>query len=90
MSAEEDIHEILSRCRRMETRLTRGLEALGVNTEAQKPIWNAADGSVHIPSLYASIKDIKAVIPADYIEKIDDVPIKYSGETIYVLTDAEG
>jgi hypothetical protein len=53
--------EILDRCRRIETRLTRYLEREGMDTKVQRPIWN--NGLIHINSLDTSLRDIVALIP---------------------------
>lgn len=56
--------EILDRCRRIETRLTRYLESQGVETKIQRPVW--VRGAVHIHSIDTSLRDVLALIPADW------------------------
>lgn len=56
-----DLKEIADRCRRMETRLTKFLEVQGFDTKVKKPEW--LDGTIEIPSMSCSVKDILSVIP---------------------------
>jgi hypothetical protein len=58
--AQHPIIEVLDRVRRIETRLTHGLQALGVSVVTEKPEWK--DGVITIPSLNARLKDILAVV----------------------------
>lgn len=59
-----DMQEVVDRCRRMETRLTRFLEAQGFDTQTRKPEWR--NGVIIVPSLGASLKDIHSVIPHEW------------------------
>lgn len=56
--------ETLQRVRRVETRLTQLMIAMGVRTDAQQPVF--ADGAVTIPSIHASIKEIIDSVPPDW------------------------
>ena len=53
--------EIVQRCRRMETRLTRFIEAEGIATGIQRPWW--MDDRVLIPSPMTTIDAILKCIP---------------------------
>ncbi len=57
----DQIKETFDRTRRIETRLTRYLEAKGFETKVQKPLWDR--GTVQIPSMACSVKDILEAIP---------------------------
>lgn len=59
------IEEIGDRVRRIETRITSYLASIGFETKTQRPVW-CEDGSVSIPSMDCSIKDILATIPTDF------------------------
>lgn len=59
--------EILDRCRRIETRLTRWLEQQGFDTRSMRPIWRR--GTVHIHSLDTSVRDILSVVPKDWNDR---------------------
>ena len=60
-----DMQEVVDRCRRMETRLTRFLESQGFDTQTRRPEWRD-DGVILVPSLGASLKDIQSVIPPNW------------------------
>jgi hypothetical protein len=64
---EKDVGEIKDRCRRMETRLTRYMEAQGFDTTARPPTWR--EGEITIPSPAVSLKDILNVIPDTWGER---------------------
>lgn len=57
--------EILDRTRRIETRLTRYMEARGFDTQVQRPRWED-NGTIHAPTSSISLKDCLAVIPRDW------------------------
>lgn len=54
-------NEMLSRVRRIETRLTQTMIALGVSTEAQRPVFD--HGVITLPSRHCSVKEILDIIP---------------------------
>lgn len=56
--------EILDRCRRIETRLTRWLESQGVETRSMRPVWRR--GVIHVHSIDTSLRDMLSVVPADW------------------------
>jgi hypothetical protein len=62
---EEMVREILDRSRRTETRVTIVANSMGLDTQAQRPVW-CEDGSVSIPSMDCSVKDILATIPSHF------------------------
>lgn len=62
--------EVLDRVRRIETRLTKYLEAQGFDTGAVKPVWR--DGVVYLPSGACSIHDILRATPPNWPK---DAPI---------------
>ena len=59
--------EVLSRTRRIETRLTQLMLAMGVDTQAQKPIFMRAEpetnARVVIPSRHTSMKEVLDTVP---------------------------
>lgn len=79
-----DMKEVMDRCRRMETRLTRFLELQGFDTQTAKPMWQA-DGVIHIPSPATSLKDCLAVIPETWVRG-DVIQIQHRGEVLCEVT----
>lgn len=61
---EATLTEVLDRTRRIETRLTKFMEASGFDTKVRRPEWRG-DG-IHVPSPSTSIKDCLSVIPRDH------------------------
>ena len=59
-----DDKEVLDRLRRIETRLTRYLQAQGFDAQTSKPVWGG--GVIALPSPHASLKSILSVIPDDW------------------------
>jgi hypothetical protein len=79
------VGEILDRVRRIETRLTAGLESLGavVVTEKPKVITLETGGmGVSIPSTGVRLKDIMELVPAGVF---GEVPIFHKGLFIAVI-----
>lgn len=56
-----DIQEIIDRCRRIETRLTRYMEWSGFDTQSKMPLWD--NGKVIVPSVDVSLRHVLAAIP---------------------------
>ena len=56
--------EMSDRLRRIETRLTRFMEAQGFDTEVRRPVFNA--GHLDIPTDATSLRDILAAVPPDW------------------------
>lgn len=59
---DEQIKEVVDRCRRIETRVTKFMEAQGFDTKVRRPEWHD-DGSIVVPSLACSIRDCLAAVP---------------------------
>lgn len=64
MSEELQLQEVVDRCRRMETRLTKFLETQGFDTKVRRPLWR--NGEVIVPSMATSLHDVLATIPAEW------------------------
>lgn len=60
---KHDPPEVLSRVRRIETRLTQLMVGLGVPTQAQKPKFDAGSRTVTVPSIHSSLQEILDSIP---------------------------
>lgn len=56
--------EVVDRCRRMETRLTKYLESQGFETGTKKPVWR--DGTIQAPSIDCSMRDLLRCVPLDW------------------------
>ena len=61
--------EIIQRCRRIETRLTRLLETEGIQTGIQRPWW--MDNRIIIPSPTTTLDAVLKVIPEGWPHAID-------------------
>lgn len=72
--------EVADRLRRIETRLTKYLEAQGFDTQAQKARWNPREQAVEIPSRAIALKEILDCIPITHIGQ--EVNLTIEGETI--------
>jgi hypothetical protein len=66
-SHDETVKEILDRCRRIETRLTRYLEIQGFATETRKPVWFPLTSILDVPSPEVSLKDCLAAVPEKWM-----------------------
>lgn len=81
--------ETLQRVRRIETRLTQTMIALGVDTASQKPRWDAGDPGIDrprlvLPSRHTSLKEMTEAVPAYAAGKPVDIFI--GGELIGQLS----
>ena len=56
--------EMLQRVRRIETRVTTMMIAMGVDSSATKPVFD--NGRLTLPSKHCSVKEILEAIPADW------------------------
>lgn len=74
--------EMLDRMRRVETRMTRFMEAHGFDTKIQRPTWD--HGYIHAPTSSVAIKDCLAVIPATW-PKDDPVTIMVKQDVLCTL-----
>ena len=82
-SAEQ---EILSRARRIETRLTQLMIGLGVSTQAHKPTYDAASHTLTVPSIHSSLKEILDSIPENCH---DDVAVRL-GDSVLIWVSRAG
>ena len=60
-----DDKEVKDRVRRIETRLTGFMQWSGYNPGSEKPVWHP-EGRVSIPTPGVSLRDMLAVVPADW------------------------
>lgn len=76
-----DLHEMKDRLRRMETRLVKLFEHLGLDTERKLPVFktNLASTSVEVPSMLVALEDILRSIPEQYGLP---VAIRHKGVTV--------
>lgn len=77
------LKEIADRCRRMETRLTKFMEAQGFDTRVQRPLF-LSTGELRVPSLAVSLQDCLAVIPSDWSDE-DEIFVTHQGDTVLSL-----
>jgi hypothetical protein len=75
--------ELLDRTRRIETRLTKFMEANGFDTQVQRPQW--ANGIIHAPTSSVAIKDCLAVIPTDWDRK-DTITVLAKDDVLAYIT----
>lgn len=57
---ESKMTEVVDRCRRMETRLTKYLESTGFDTGTKRPLWR--DGTIAAPSIDCTMRALLAVV----------------------------
>jgi hypothetical protein len=81
-NTETMTREILSRSRRIETRLTSLLVAMGFDTEAQRPDFFEETSVLQIPSQHSSLKECLAAIPDGWSKP---VTIKIGSDKLLVL-----
>lgn len=62
--------ETLQRARRIETRLTTLMIGLGIETGAQKPVYDQATRQLDVLSLHVSLKEILDSLPQSSAEPI--------------------
>lgn len=74
--------EILDRVRRIETRLTKFLEASGFDTQVQRPGFTP-DGFLVIPTPSVSLRDCLEAIPREWYGK--RVVVRHKGENLAVI-----
>ena len=72
--------EMLDRLRRIETRLTRYMEAQGFDTEVRRPEW--LDGFMELPTDATSLRDCLAAIPEAWQ---GTVTLTVKGRTVAIL-----
>tara|TARA_R110000868_G_scaffold261331_3_gene519422 strand:+ start:2579 stop:2851 length:273 start_codon:yes stop_codon:yes gene_type:complete len=80
---DANLKEIADRCRRMETRLTKFMEAQGFDTRVQRPLF-LVTGELRIPSPAVSLQDCLAVVPGDW-DPEEEIIVTHQGETILSL-----
>ena len=64
---DSNMKEVVDRCRRMETRLTRFLESQGFDTQVKRPA--------------VSLKEVLTTVPS-YWSPSDGIRIEHKGETL--------
>lgn len=76
------LNEIMDRCRRIETRLTKYLENQGFDTKVRRPEWD--DGDIIVPSLTVSMQDCLSVVPHDWSPE-NPIPVVHKGRVLMVI-----
>lgn len=61
---DDQMKEIVDRCRRIETRITKFLETQGFDTKVRRPHWQ--HGVITIPSMSCAMNDCLSVVPSDW------------------------
>lgn len=74
--------EVLDRTRRIETRLTKFMEASGFDTKVRRPLWNGE--AIIVPSPATSLRDCLSVIPADHSRTLS-IPVYHKDELLLVI-----
>ncbi len=90
MEQTDIIEESLERLRRIETRITKLCQFLGLDTNTKKPTWSVDQGTVIVPTDACSLRDILAAIPSGRGDENSDVEIWHKGRyvaTIYVVAE---
>lgn len=76
------LSEIMDRCRRIETRLTKYLEQQGFDTRVRRPEWD--DGDIIVPSLTVSVQDCVSVVPNNW-DLAEPIQVVHKGRTLMTL-----
>lgn len=82
----DDTTEILQRVRRIETRVTTALVALGFDPQAQKPAFDRKNGRLQLPSPHSSLSECTKAIPNDWHGPVQ----VYVGTDLVAVLDAVG
>ena len=85
MNNDSTLNEVVTRMRRVETRLTAYMASQGVEFNAQ-PRWVPEDsgaGHIELTALTASLTVCLAVVPKDY--PFEDVDVMHGGRVVAVL-----
>ena len=72
---QNQLSEVLDRTRRIETRLTKYMQAQGIDAGSLKPMWR--NGKVHAPNAMVGTLDLLNVIPDDWPQAL--VPVYVRG-----------
>lgn len=75
----EQIKDTHDRMRRVETRITKLMQHMGVDAGGMRPIWR--DGTVIIPNPQTGFQDILSAVPPHWPRE-DEVFVQYKGRTI--------
>ena len=79
------VKELADRLRRIETRLSKFMEAQGFDAQTQRPEWSITQDKtaiITIPTDMCSIKDMLSVIPDGYE---DDIDVLHRGMFVFRL-----
>jgi len=76
---ESKMTEVVDRCRRMETRLTKYLESTGFDTGTKRPLWR--DGTIAAPSIDCTMRALLAVVPKDWPTE-EEIYVSVKGDLI--------
>ena len=79
MNTDDKIDDIHGRMRRVETRITKLMQAMGMDAGGMRPIWR--EGTVIVPNPQCGLQDILDVIPKHW-PKEDEVFVQYRDKTI--------
>ena len=76
---ESKMTEVVDRCRRMETRLTKYLESTGFDTGTKRPLWR--DGTISAPSVDCTMRALLGVVPKDWPTE-EEIYVSVKGDLI--------
>lgn len=76
---ESKMTEVVDRCRRMETRLTKYLESTGFDTGTKRPVWR--DGTIVVPSVDCTLRSLLDVVPHSWPAD-DEIFVSHKGELV--------
>lgn len=79
MTESERLKDVQDRSRRIETRVTKICEAMGLDAGGLRPIWR--DGTVIVPNMRSGFQDIIETIPAHWPRE-DEVLVNHKGVVI--------
>lgn len=71
--ANNPMREIQARTKRIETRLTQTMIALGIPTQAQTPEFDAAESRLFVPSPHTSLRECTNALPEGWNRPVEVV-----------------
>lgn len=72
--------EVMERLRRVETRLTKYMEAQGFDTQTKKPVWMGV-GVIEVPTDGVTLRAVKEIVPADWPPE-DEITVRCNGRFV--------
>lgn len=79
LTTNAQIKDMFERMRRVETRITKMMQHMGMDPGGMRPIWR--DGTVIVPNAHTGMQDILDTIPPHW-PRDDEVFVQFKSKTI--------